>query len=54
VEDLGVEPIMARAIAARLDLAASLDLVSHYEVRENPEIDDYLRAVAAAEHRSRK
>jgi 3-hydroxyisobutyrate dehydrogenase-like beta-hydroxyacid dehydrogenase len=54
VEELGVEPIMARAIAARLDLAASLDLVSHYEVRENPEIDDYLRAVAAAERRSRK
>ncbi len=49
VEDLGVEPIMARAIAARLDLAASLDLASHYEVRKNPEIDDYLRAAEAAE-----
>ncbi len=53
VEDLGVEPIMARAIAARLDWAAALDLASHYEARENPEIGDYLRAVAAAERKKR-
>lgn len=51
VEELGVEPIMARAIAARLDWAAALDLASHYQTGGKPEIDDYLRAVAAAEGR---
>jgi len=48
VDDLGVEPIMTNAIAARLQWAADLDLAAFYETGEAPSVEDYLNAVAAA------
>jgi 3-hydroxyisobutyrate dehydrogenase-like beta-hydroxyacid dehydrogenase len=49
VRDLGVEPMMAAAAAARLQWAADLDLADHYHPGEVPTVADYARAVAAAE-----
>ena len=48
VADLGVEPVMTNAVAARLQWAADLDLAKFYDTGETPSVDDYLRAVAAA------
>jgi 3-hydroxyisobutyrate dehydrogenase-like beta-hydroxyacid dehydrogenase len=48
VEDLGVEPMMTRATAARLQWAADLDLARFYKPEGEPTIDDYVAAVAAA------
>jgi 3-hydroxyisobutyrate dehydrogenase len=48
VEDLGVEPMMTRATAGRLQWAADLDLARFYKPEGEPTIDDYVTAVAAA------
>ena len=48
VDALGVEPLMTRATAARLQWATDLDLARFYEPGAEPTIDDYLAAVAAA------
>ena len=48
VRDLGVEPLMTEATAARLQWAADLDLARFYEAGETPTVADYARAVAAA------
>jgi 3-hydroxyisobutyrate dehydrogenase-like beta-hydroxyacid dehydrogenase len=48
VEDLGVEPMMTRATAERLQWAADLELARFYEAGDAPTIDDYIKAVAAA------
>ena len=53
VRDLGVEPLMTEAAAARLQWAADLDLAEHYDAGEAPTVAGYARAVAAAE-RARK
>lgn len=49
VRELGVEPLMAEATAARLQSAADLDLAAHYDAGEPPTVAGYARAVAAAE-----
>jgi 3-hydroxyisobutyrate dehydrogenase-like beta-hydroxyacid dehydrogenase len=48
VEDLGVEPMMTRATAERLQWAADLDLARFYKPEGEPTIDDYVAAVTAA------
>jgi 3-hydroxyisobutyrate dehydrogenase-like beta-hydroxyacid dehydrogenase len=48
VEDLGVEPMMTRATAARLQWAADLDLAGFYKPEGEPTIGDYVAAVASA------
>jgi len=48
VEDLGVEPMMTRATAARLQWAADLELARFYRPAGDPTIEDYIAAVAAA------
>lgn len=49
VADLGLEPVMSRAIAERLDWAAALDLPSHYDGGAKPTVEAYVRAVAEAQ-----
>jgi len=48
VEDLGVEPMMTRATAQRLQWAADLELARFYKAEGDPTIEDYVAAVAAA------
>lgn len=48
VADLGVEPLMTRAIAERLQWAADLGLPDIYEAGDEPTVDDFVRAVMTA------
>ena len=49
VRDLGVEPLMTEATAARLQWAVDCGLTGHYDAGKPPAVADYTRAVTAAE-----
>lgn len=48
LRDLGVEPLLTEATAARLQWASELGVAARYRAGDPPSVDDYVAAVAAA------
>ena len=48
VQQLGVEPLMAAAIAARQQNLSDRDVASNYTPAAEPEIADFINAIAAS------
>lgn len=48
VRELGIDPFVTEATAARLEWASELGVPAKYRGEEDPSVDDYIAAVAAA------